>query len=87
MKVKLDNAIVPEYFKCKQTFGMRKAVEFSRTSSTSGRFFQAAASLQVWLMCNSSSEKVQLLLECGFYTRLYGILSLGVAKYKTKNCL
>ena len=24
-------------------------------------------------MCNLSSEKVRLLIECGFYTRLYGI--------------
>ena len=50
---------------------MRKAVRFSHTSTTPGRFCQAAASIRVRLMCNLSSEKVWLLFECGFYTRLY----------------
>ena len=48
------------------TFGVRKAVRFSPTSTTPGRFFQTAASIRVWLMCNLSSEKVWLLFECGF---------------------
>ena len=64
------------YFKCKQTFGMRKAVGFSSTSTTC-RFLRAAASIRVRLMCNLSSEKVRFLFECGFKytcrsTRLYG---------------
>ena len=58
------------YFKCEQTFGMRKAVGFSPTSRTLGRFFRAAAFMRVWLMCNLSSEKLRLLIKCGFYTRL-----------------
>ena len=61
---------------------MQKAVGFSPTSTTQGRFFRAAASIRVQLMCNLSSEKVRLLssirvrllIKCGFYTRLYGIL-------------
>ena len=59
---------------------MRKAVGFSPTSMTLGRFFQAAASVQVRFMCNLRSEKVRLLfigvrllIKCDFYTRLYGI--------------
>ena len=44
---------------------------FSPTS-TLGRFFRAAASIWVRLMCNLSSESVRLLIKCGFYTRLYG---------------
>ena len=54
------------YFKCKQIFSMRKGAGFSPTSMTLGRFFQAAASIRVRLMCNLSSEKVWLLFECGF---------------------
>ena len=69
------------YFKCKQTFGMRKEVWFSPTSTTIGRFFQAAASIRVRLMCNLRPEKVRLLfwvqllikIKCAFYTWLYGI--------------
>ena len=60
------------YFQCKQTFGMRK-VWFSSTLTTQDRFFRAAASIRVRLMCSLSSEKVRLLIKCGFYTRLYGI--------------
>ena len=60
------------HFKCKQTFGVRKAVGFSSTSTILGRFFQAAASVRVRLMCNLSSEKVRLLIKRGFYSRLYG---------------
>ena len=56
------------YFKCKQTFGMRKAVGFSPTSKTPGCFFRAAASIRVWLKCNLSSEKVS------FYSRAASIL-------------
>ena len=58
---------------------MRKAVEFSPTSATLGRFFWAVASIRVRPMCNLSSEKMRLLFECGFYTRLYGIQSLLAA--------
>ena len=67
MEVKLDIAIVPKFFKYKQTFGMRKTVGFGATSTTPGHFFfRAAASIRVRLMCNLSSEKVWLLFECGF---------------------
>ena len=58
---------------------MRKAVEFSPTSATPGRFFRAVASIRVRLMCNLSLKKMRLLFECGFYTRLYGIQSLLAA--------
>ena len=61
------------YFKCKLAFFMHKVVGFSPTWTTLGRFFRAAASIRVQLMCNLSSEKVRLLIKCGFCTRLYGI--------------
>ena len=66
MKVKFDIAIVQKLFECKQTFGMRKAVEFSPTSMTQSSFLRAAVSIRARLMCNLSSEKVRLLFECGF---------------------
>ena len=65
-KWNLTLRFVPHYFKCKQTFGMRKAGGVSPTSTTLGRFFSAAASIRVRLMCNLSSEKLRLLFECGF---------------------
>ena len=62
MKVKLDMAIVPKIFQCKQKKkGKRKAAGFSPKSTTPGHFFRAAASIRVQLMCNLSSEKMRLL--------------------------
>ena len=40
MKVKLEIAIVPICFECKQTFGVRKAAGFSPTLTTLGRLFE-----------------------------------------------
>ena len=67
------------YFKCKQTLGMRKAVRFSPTSTTQGRFFsscgfyRSAANVQFEFGGSAASIRVQLLIKCGFYTRRYGI--------------
>ena len=63
-KQNLTLRLFHNYFKCKQTFGMRNAVGFSPTSTTLRRCFRAAASIRVQLLCNLSSEKV--LFECGF---------------------
>ena len=70
------------YFKCKQTFGMQKAVRFSPTSTTLGRFFRAAASIytsaayvQLEFGESTASIRVRLLIKCGFYTRLYSSLN------------
>ena len=61
MKVKLLPLarFVPQLF---QISGMRKAVGFSPTSTTIDRFFRAAASIRVRLMCNWVRRK------CGFYS-------------------
>ena len=49
-------------------FGIRRAVGFSPTSTTLSCLFQAAAFIQVQLICNLSLENVWLLIKCGFYS-------------------
>ena len=52
---------------------MRKTRGFSPTSTTLGRFFSSCGFYTSGLMCNLSSEKVRLLIKCGFNTRLYAM--------------
>ena len=55
---------------------MRKAVGFSPTLTTLVRFFQDAASI-----------RVRLLIKCGFYTLLYGIIESGGVKERERRDL
>ena len=81
MKEKLDIQYLQNYFKCKQAFGIRKAVGFSPKSTTLDSVFQATVSIRVRLIRqlelgeSAASIRVRLLIKCGFYTRLYGTLA------------
>ena len=81
----LSFSILEKKNRLQQTFGMRKAVGFSPTSTTQSRFFQAPASLGVQLMCNLSSEKVRLLFECSFLSSaafIHDFTVLGCADHR-----
>ena len=75
--MKLDFAIVPKLLqKKKKALGMRKAVGFSPTSTTLGRFLLSCGPLFECALCASWVRKkcsfcirVRLLIKCGFYAR------------------